>query len=210
MNLEARHWLLTARMPVGMLVAGWLLLNSVGLGMFWQYKTTGHQPDGSAVRWPEQTNLLLASDRPTLVMFAHPLCPCTMASLHELTRLLSHGTVTNCTVSPSTAPPRITFVIYQPASAGHEWQTSAFIEAARALPGAEIIWDDRGTIAKKFAATTSGQVQLYHPSGQCLFNGGITRARGHEGENAASIALHSVLQGEESALIQSPVYGCEL
>lgn len=200
MKLVARHWSLAAPLPVGMLVVGWLMASGVGLGMFWQYKTTGQEPDGSAVRWPEQTELPLASDRPTLVMFAHPLCPCTMASLHELTRLLP-----SCAV-----PPRITFVIYQPASAGPEWQTSPFVEAARALPGAEIVWDHEGNLAKQFAAGTSGQVQLYDPAGRCLFNGGITSARGHAGENAASRALLSVLQGKELALIKSPVYGCEL
>ncbi len=39
--------------------------------------------------WPAGTTLRLASDGPTLVMLAHPQCPCTVASLDELERLLA-------------------------------------------------------------------------------------------------------------------------
>lgn len=195
-----KTWLNPAPRLFVFAIIGWLVATSVGLGIFWHYKTTGHVPRDSALSWPEQSELQLASAKPTLVLFAHPLCPCTMASLVELTRVLQESAV----------QPSVTIALYQPAQAGAEWQTSPLVDAVREIPGAEVVWDREGNLAKLFAATTSGQVQLYDPQGKCLFNGGVTRLRGHKGESAASRLLHTALQGNQPAMIRSPIYGCDL
>src|ERR1700722_19868585 len=39
--------------------------------------------------WPPGTKLALDHERKTLIMFAHPKCPCTRASIEELNRLLA-------------------------------------------------------------------------------------------------------------------------
>lgn len=182
----------------GMAIAAWGLACAAGLSLFWQYKGTGQQP--SAVNtWPHDTGIQLEGQEPTLLMFLHPRCPCTRASLQELERVLREAGKAGAT-----------FVVYQPEEAELGWQVSPLIEAIRAWPEAKIVWDERGEIAAKFGAATSGQVQLYRPNGACLFNGGITRMRGHEGINAASEQLLAALQGKQSTLAPTAVYGCAL
>lgn len=198
---RATHvWPNAAPRVLGLVVAGWLVASGVGMGMFWHYKNTGDAPLPTAQSWPKQTELVLAHDTQTLLMFLHPRCPCTLASVRELRRVLNE----------SATLPHVTFVIYQPAKAGAEWQTSPLIDLARQIPGAAISWDRGGKLAPTFAATTSGQVQLYNKQGDCLFNGGVTRSRGHEGENAASQTLLHSLQGEQQAFTHGTVYGCAL
>jgi len=159
----------------------------------------GQQPRESAMWWPEQADILRNEQELTLLMFLHPRCPCTRASLHELEQVLREA-----------GQPGATFVVYQPRAGDATWQTSPLLDVIRALPEAKIVWDQQGQITKKFGAVTSGQVQLYRPSGECLFNGGITRLRGHEGTNAASEQLLAALQGKPSALAPTAVYGCAL
>src|SRR5215472_16789844 len=41
-------------------------------------------------QWPAGSKLQLKADGPTLVMFAHPKCPCTRSSIGELAELMAH------------------------------------------------------------------------------------------------------------------------
>ena len=51
----------------------------------WSASRPGGDPEAPA-RWPEASALVRNADGPTLVLFAHPKCPCTDASLAELAR----------------------------------------------------------------------------------------------------------------------------
>src|SRR5262245_54934677 len=55
-----------------------------------RYAATPGTIHGGATRWPGNGACSLSSARPTLLMFAHPRCPCTRASLEELLILASH------------------------------------------------------------------------------------------------------------------------
>ena len=48
------------------------------------------------MRWPESSRLRRVSDKHHLVMFAHPRCPCTRASIGELALIMArvHGRLT--------------------------------------------------------------------------------------------------------------------
>jgi hypothetical protein len=179
---------------------GWLVFCATGVGLFWQYKGTGQQPQPAAVVWPRNDELELDAIEPTLLMFAHPRCPCTRASMSELERVLRE----------SGSSPRVTFVVYQPAAADATWQESPLLQEMRELPHANMVWDSEGKIAARFGAATSGQIQVYRPTGQCLFNGGVTRLRGHAGANAASDQLLAALQGTPAEFTTTTVYGCAL
>src|ERR1044072_8401392 len=72
-------------------VAGaiWLLAVTAGFGALLRYASTPAPPDDSApARWPATTALTRAGARSQLVLFAHPHCPCTHASVTELARLM--------------------------------------------------------------------------------------------------------------------------
>jgi hypothetical protein len=70
--------------------------------------------------------------------------------------------------------------------------------------------DDGGAEASLFHAATSGQTALYDAAGNLLFSGGITRARGHAGDNAGLTAVVSLLTSGETEERGTPVFGCPL
>jgi hypothetical protein len=127
------------------------------------------------------------------------MCPCTDASLAELRVLLSGAAGQVTTV--------VAFGV--PTDRRDQWADSRAWRTARGLAGAEPFIDDDQLEAHRFGARTSGQVLLYGREGDLLFSGGITLARGHEGENEGLTRLTAAL---ESGLASksSPVFGCPL
>src|SRR4030095_13281409 len=69
----------------------WLGAASTGLWMLWRYDNTPGQAATAPGEWPAATTLARASDRPTLVMLAHPHCTCTRASIGELAEAIAHA-----------------------------------------------------------------------------------------------------------------------
>jgi hypothetical protein len=51
---------------------------------------------------------------------------------------------------------------------------------------------------------------LYDAEGTCRYAGGITIARGHEGDNAGRLALLKILEGDLNAPVTFPAFGCRL
>src|SRR5712671_5581051 len=66
---------------------GWAFLVACGFVGLARYKSTPGEMAEAPARWPQGTRLQRVAGRPTLVMFAHPKCACTRASLAELNRL---------------------------------------------------------------------------------------------------------------------------
>ena len=67
----------------------WLLAAGVGFVWILNYQSTSGAAGIAPEHWPTGTQITLDSQRDTLVMFAHPQCPCTRASMEELNRLLA-------------------------------------------------------------------------------------------------------------------------
>jgi hypothetical protein len=154
-------------------------------------------------RWPADTTLELSSDRPSLLLFLHPRCPCSRATVHELTRVIDP--------LPDADRPQLTIVATLPSETTPDWQESDTVRNALKLPHSSVVWDTDGVLANKFGATTSGTVQLYQPDGQLLYAGGITPSRGHQGDNAGSDALTKLLTRETPIANTSlPAFGCRL
>src|SRR5258708_3051129 len=66
------------------LIGAWVLVVAGGLGWLSSYKAT-RGADGSApASWPVETGVAREPGKATLVMLAHPHCPCTRATLAEL------------------------------------------------------------------------------------------------------------------------------
>src|SRR5207248_10565652 len=131
----------------------------------------------------------------TLVMFAHPRCPCTRASIEELNRLLAR-----CQGKLAT---RVLF--FQPSNYPPEWSRGSLWKSAEAIPGVIAQRDLDGLEARRFGAETSGFVVLYSASGHLLFRGGITGSRGHAGDNTGMEAIISLVNGERAGNSQTPV-----
>lgn len=171
----------------------------VGGGMILAYEARPAPPVTAPAIWPAATRLTLDPQHPTLVMFAHPRCPCTRASLREFARILE-----TCG-----APVEARVEFFAPPAAGADWLDSPVRRLADSIPGITVEADIGGQECSRFgAAAASGTVVLYGPDGKLLFAGGITPSRGHEGDSAGGRAVLALLRGGPKQPITAPVFGC--
>lgn len=178
----------------------WLLMVGAGVGTLWDYKSTAGVAVAAPGRWPAASRIKPAAGRATLVMSAHPHCPCTRASVGELARLMTQ------------AQGRVTaYVLFvRPPGFPEGWEQTDLWASAAAIPGVTPLRDDGGVEAGLFHAATSSQTALYDTAGNLLFSGGITGARGHAGDNAGRAAVVSLLTAGEADRRDAPVFGCPL
>jgi hypothetical protein len=161
------------------------------------------QPATSPPRWPAATKLKHFGGEAELLVFVHPLCNCTNATIAELAKFNARRRQVKA--------PSITFIVYRP-DRNSGWDEKSFVASAAALPNARTLWDDGGEEAARFGARTSGYVLLYSAEGDLVFRGGITGARGHEGDNYGLDALVAALASPHASgpLRKNPVFGCAL
>lgn len=191
---------------VGSAVALWLVLVATGWCMMMQYSLRGEAPaDASRLApWPAASQLPHEAGRPTLVVFLHPMCPCSQATLSELERVV-YGP------QPTAArAPLVVVVAVTPTTAESDWVNSPLIERARHWPKARVFIDQDGVEAERFSAAASGTVLFFDAAGVRRFAGGVTSARGHEGSNAGGDALASLLSGGFGPIATFPTFGCRL
>jgi hypothetical protein len=191
-----------ARTAYTLVGVAWVAAVSLGLTQLWRYESTPSHPAQPPANWPADTRLERQSGKPSLVLFAHPHCPCTRATIAELARLMTdcHGKVT------------ATVLLVRPAGLPAGWERTDLWNNAAAIPGVSVVIDDAGTESRRFGALTSGQTILYGADGRLLFAGGITESRGHQGDNAGRSAITVLVLGGQcpAQSASTPVYGCPL
>jgi hypothetical protein len=186
------------------LIALWLAVVGAGFAVTLDYQNTGGSVGRLPQQWPAGTRIVPDATRDTLVMFAHPRCPCTRASIEELNRLMAH------------AQGRVAVQVYffKPGDASDDWLKTDLWRSTAAMPGVAVHADLDGIEARRFGAETSGFVLLFDTQGHLLFQGGITASRGHAGDNAGENDILSLLMEKQAgppvALAKTPVYGCSL
>lgn len=178
----------------------WCACVVAGLWAMLVYASTPGDHVVASGRWPPSSGLARDPARPTLVMFVHPYCPCSRASLAELNLL-----ATECRERFAL---RIVFVRPEGLPQGSE--DSSLHRAAGEISGAIVSIDEHAVEAARFGATTSGETLLYAADGRLLFQGGLTWSRGHEGDNAGRAAVTSWIQTNDAPLSGTPVFGCAL
>ena len=180
--------------------AVWSFALIAGLRTLFSYESTGGAIGEVQEHWPAACEIPAPNERPTLVMLAHPRCPCTAASIEELAKIMAQvqGKISAY----------VLFLKPQSASAG--WEDTDLRHDAEKIPGVTVVSDIDGTEAQKFGAQTSGHTFLYDQHGTLLFSGGITQARGHAGDNAGEDAIVSLVNDQRAILGQTLVFGCSL
>jgi hypothetical protein len=181
-------------------VVAWASLIGLGMGWMERYENTPGPVSASARQWPKESRLTLSSDRLTVIVFAHPRCPCTSATLSELAQLLAR----------ESARVQATLVSTVPESQLHAWAQTRLLSEAVRVPGLRIETDVDGVEARRFGSTTSGYVVAYSPDGRLRFAGGITAARGEIGDNYGLSALEKAAAVVSADYSTTPVFGCEL
>ena len=189
-----------ARALAGALLVVWLLVIGVGFFSLWSYAhRAGSHGDVQQV-WPSGAAIQHATDRCTLVMFVHPRCPCSRASLSELERAL-----TKCSLGFAA---HVQFAA--PAQVESDWtETDLWLQAQR-IPIVQVGVDLGGVEARRFGAATSGHAMLYSEKGRLLFSGGLTSSRGHHGDNAGRLAVEALVRNGSALTQRVPVFGCPL
>ena len=188
----------------GVAVVIWLLAVSSGVAALWSYSYRSSVQDTSVSVWPADTKLVHDTTRPALVVFVHPQCPCTRATLSQLqaVRQLSH------------VPFRLLVTVCQPQS-GQPWRRTRLQQQAAQLHPDVLADDPGGREAQRFGADCSGTCLLFSANGRLLFRGGITESRGHAGACVGSqqllASLNDSADGRQRAGVsENPVYGCSL
>jgi hypothetical protein len=185
---------------VGAVTAVWLAAAAGGLYVVWAYDNAPGLPATAGPEWPQGTALERATDRPTIVLLAHPLCDCTRATLVELAEALARARV----------KPKTYVVFLKPSSMPDGWEKSSLWASAERLPDTTIVRDNDGREAERFGALTSGQTMVYDATGSLRFSGGITGARAHEGDNAGRAAVVALLNQLPNRHAATNVFGCSL
>lgn len=178
----------------------WLALLAVGWSEVTAYTSQPSQPGIAPDVWPSAAPIQRAATQPTLVVLAHPHCPCTQATISELERLMArlNGQV------------ETHVFFFKPAQLPADWIRTTLWTRAEAIPGVSVHIDEEGREAARFGALASGQTLLFDTKGARVFAGGITPARGHEGRNAGSEAIANWVTASSTSITQSPVFGCSL
>lgn len=185
---------------MGILVVFWAGLAALGLGAMLDFELTPARRGTQRNEWPSRSLLVRDPRRPTLLMFIHPHCPCSRASLAELSNL-----ATSCRDRMS-----IEILFVKPAGCDDDWERTDLLTTAQRIPGGTVAWDRNGTESIRFGATTSGETLLFDSGGRLLFRGGITPSRGHEGDNAGRATVEALVTRGSADVSESPVYGCSL
>jgi hypothetical protein len=171
-----------------------------GMWLLWAYSNTPGQAAQPSALWPVESCIERTPGRATLVLVAHPRCPCTRASLGELALLMAR-----CQELVTAS-----VLFYQPEDFADEWAQTDLWQSASTIPGVQVKRDRGGVEARRFQAATSGQVLLYDARGSLLFSGGITGGRGHAGDNAGRSAIVSLLTEGAAERANTFVFGCSL
>jgi len=189
---------------IGAAVALWIPAVGLGMARLWQYSITAGPPGEPPLDWPRSAPIARLAGRASLVMFAHPQCACSRASLGELALIMAH----------SRGQLNATVFFYRPSAEPREWTRTDLWRTAIAIPGVQVFEDRDAEAARSFGVFTSGQTLLYDFAGRLLFKGGITAFRGHSGDNAGRSAITALLRREpfeaRSVPVSTPVFGCSL
>lgn len=186
------------RLPWVVLGSVWSLILGVQIHSLLRYQGTPGPSQVVQDQWPVGSAIVRANGY-QLLMFVHPQCPCSRASLRSLRPLLEqHSSVS------------VTIVCVLPRGVDASWESAPIWSEARAIPGAQVIADRDGREAVRFGAWTSGQIIVHDESGRRLFDGGVTPARGHNGPCRGLLRLHALFQFREAPAPGTPVFGCPL
>lgn len=179
----------------------WLSTAAGGIFYLTRYENTPAEKNVSyPLIFPPESHIEPDAERATLIFFAHPKCPCTRASIRELSRLMSdvNGNL------------QAYVVFSKPVNESEEWTETNLRESAEAIPNVRVLIDEGERETTIFNAHTSGLTLLYDRAGNLRFDGGITSSRGHEGDNAGSRAIFEIITKDLAETAETAVFGCPL
>lgn len=180
-------------------IALWLLLCGLGSAGMVHYQLAPGDAGSPPASWPSDTGLKRAPGRPTLLVFVHPKCPCSRATVDSLAWVMSRA--------GSGVAAYAVFV--RPKGFAEGWEQTDLWRDASRIPGVALVSDADGIETRRFGAETSGEAELFDAAGKLSYSGGLTAGRGHFGDNDGRDSVLSLVSGR-AASASRPVYGCAL
>lgn len=186
---------------IGVFVGAWMMCLLAGVFVVTGYATNPGEQHRLLFEWPSSSYMERSRDLTTVVLFVHPRCPCTFASKREFERLLP--TITESVL--------LKVVYFHPKNESEQWvrSTKLFQAFNQLAPGAAVM-DCNGLEAQSFGVKNSGHILAFSPSGKCLYSGGVTPSRGHEGSNFGLSALRVAIEKQQRTRLDFPVFGCSI
>ena len=178
----------------------WFAAVGRGVHALLLYAYTPALTEPAAPTWPASLPSSAPRGLPLLVMFLHPHCACSRASIAELAVLMA---------SAQTRLEARVYVVNVPGVA-EDWVDTDLVRSAARIPGVTVSVDVDGRIARQLGASVSGETLMFSTSGLRVFRGGLTVARGHEGANPGRYAVLDLLDDIDSRRPETPVFGCYL
>ncbi len=145
--------------------------------------------------FPANNWVKLNTRKNNLVLFLHPHCPCSFATVNELKRVLAR---TDVDLS----------VVFIDLDKSYDLSRQELFKQVSQIKAAKIIIDKNNVMTKAFKVYTSGTILAYNKDGGLIFQGGITAGRGEEGDNLAKNKLVQSLKCQKMS--QAQVFGCSL
>ncbi|BBM82387.1 hypothetical protein [Candidatus Uabimicrobium amorphum] len=154
----------------------------------------------------------ISKKKPTLLVFLHPRCPCSHATIGALEIIISR----------TANPCEVVVVFYAPKDEKKHWYQTRLFQKAQKISlllqhkkskiQLRTYVDREAQQSKKFGATISGTVLLYDAADALRFHGGITLSRGHfdSGDNFGVEAIVNILNKKSNKITQTPVFGCSI
>jgi hypothetical protein len=188
------------RRHLALLAAVWVAAVAYGQRALFNYDFAAAPQGKAPAGWPARSAVPRAEGLPTIVLIAHPHCPCTRATIEELAILMArlHNRATAAVV----------FV--HPRNVPDAWEQTDLWRSAARIPGVAVLDDADGGEAARFGALASGQTLLYSAGGKLEFSGGIVPFRGHAGDNRGRSAILDLVSTGSSTVTETSVYGCSL
>src|SRR5881409_3333569 len=129
---------ISAPMIAGILF--WLSSVSAGLLLLLGYSNSPGASRAAPRCWPAQSQIPHDANRSTLLLFVHPRCPCSRATLGELNALLAH--------CPGQIDAHVLFL--RPEGTAEDWVKTDLWRAASAIPGVTVHCDNAGVESRRF------------------------------------------------------------
>jgi hypothetical protein len=179
------------------ILAIWVIAVGFGQLKLLDYSNTPSLGAAPPTRWPESSTLVQHPGRLTVVMLAHPQCPCTRASIGELA------------IAAAQAAGRLDIYVVFLESPAFELESDLW-RSALEIPNTKVIADPDGIEIQRFGVKASGHTLVYDTAGLLAFSGGVVSARGHAGANRGREAIVELALHDRSSVKSSPVFGCAL
>lgn len=200
MRLISQHFENRKTQALALLVCAWVVAVLTGGFLQIQYSMSSGRSGEVTRQWPTSTNILKHRDSKQLLIFLHPKCACSVASLMELAKFQDR--------TQQIVP--IQAIFFCPDEEDESWVNEKLWTIAESIEGCERFVDFGAIEAQRFGIETSGHVLLFNGLGLRMFSGGVTSSRGHVGDNLGVRTLTSLIDGEAVVTTELPVFGCKI